>query len=524
MKFTPLNPIIDVGKDIYCQHDANNETIFPVKKSGEKYTKVYKIIIPTITAGKMWLKNATLVDCPPTPPIGATNKDNYIPVNEGEQYFFRIYGLNNNGSVPILFLDEKDNYVQHFFHGTYTTTKQGVELTVPAGAKKMHITSYGSQSLSIQKIINMTDYEIDTLCINENSLLEKINNTYKEYINNPIVYKKINKAYLTFVLEDGRMEIEEYINLFIEKGIPLSFATSSENLKNPEIYIDTVYNHPRTSLFSYDNNFEKMKEGIDKIIEQQNYLIINFHSGINGTLVNLSKLLDYVKQKEKEGKIDIGNYKEFYEKNAIRLNDIIKDKHTYYVSSDGKSKDGLSENDPMNYESLNLKQFITGDKILFKRGDTFYGKLIFKNIIVDDNVLTLSSYGDPKKGKPILTCYKIVNKKESWEKESDNIYRIDLTNLSKFKGLNDTTPEGTSIGFMETKNKTKYYNLKKTLSELTEAYDFCSNGTYFFVRTNGATPYEELGELKLAPRIKILILHSNVKVENLHIQGTGAHA
>ena len=621
MKFTPLNPIIDVGKDIYCQHDANNETIFPVKKSGENYTKVYKIIIPTITASKMWLKNGTLIDCPRIPSIGATTKENYIPVNEGEQYFFRIFGLKNNDSVPVLFLDEKDNYVQDFFYGMYLASKNGVELTVPVGAKKMHITNYNGQSLSIQKIINMTDNEIDTLCINENSIMEKINNTYKEYINNPIVYKKINKAYLTFVLEDARMEIEDYINLFIEKGVPLSFATSPENLidnslsgkktmldmakklistgkgeilsiagrlteetignfsemyrsfiikkqmfnlygievngiikhekcrqmtineieekwavsfysyadlyglpvKYPEIYIDPVYCHPGVSLFEYKDEIEKMKAGIDKIIDQIEYRIIRFHAGNNSTLVNLSKLLDYVKQKEKEGEIVLGNYKEFYEKNAIRLNDVIKDKHIYYVANDGKSKVGLSENDPMNFERMKSKQFMTGDKILFRRGDIFYKQFEFKPITVDNNTLTLSSYGDRKKGKPIFSCYKIVNKKESWEKESDKIYRIDLKNITKFEGVKYITTESTNIGFMETKNKTKYYNLKKNLLELTELYDFYSNGTYFFVRTNGATPYEELGELKLAPKIHILILCSNLKVENLHIQGTGAH-
>ena len=35
LKFASLNPLIDVGKDIYCQHNENNETIFPVKKSGK---------------------------------------------------------------------------------------------------------------------------------------------------------------------------------------------------------------------------------------------------------------------------------------------------------------------------------------------------------------------------------------------------------------------------------------------------------------------------------------------------------
>ena len=91
----------------------------------------------------MWLKNGTLVDS--TPATGATNKENYIPVKEGEQYFFRIYGVKNDNSVPVLLLDEKDNYVQDFFTGMYLDSKKGVELTVPFGAKKMHVTNYNSQ-------------------------------------------------------------------------------------------------------------------------------------------------------------------------------------------------------------------------------------------------------------------------------------------------------------------------------------------------------------------------------------------
>ena len=122
---------------------------------------------------------------------------------------------------------------------------------------------------------------------------------------------------------------------------------------------------------------------------------------------------------------------------------------------------------------MKTKKFISGVKILFKRGDIFYGSYTVRQTIVDNTFLTLSSYGDTNKGKPILSCYKIVNRKQSWEKEKDNIYRIDLTNISKFIGVNDDiSAESTRICFMETKNKTKYYNLKSTLSELNEPYDF----------------------------------------------------
>ena len=83
----------------------------------------------------------------------------------------------------------------------------------------------------------------------------------------------------------------------------------------------------------------------------------------------------------------------------------------------------------MNYETLKVKKIKSGDKILLKRGEIFYGQLKIMQTIVDNSISTLSSYGDSKKGMPILSCYKIVDKKESWEKVNDNIYRIDLSNI-----------------------------------------------------------------------------------------------
>ena len=54
-----------------------------------------------------------------------------------------------------MFLDEKDNYVQVFFTGMNSVSKQGVELTVPVGAKKMHITNNG------QTLTNPKNFKYD---------------------------------------------------------------------------------------------------------------------------------------------------------------------------------------------------------------------------------------------------------------------------------------------------------------------------------------------------------------------------
>ena len=76
----------------------------------------------------------------------------------------------------------------------------------------------------------MTDNEIEKLCLNETIILEKINNLYKEYIKNPVVYKNIKKTYITFTMDIAGPINEEIINLFIEKDIPLSLSVSAHAL------------------------------------------------------------------------------------------------------------------------------------------------------------------------------------------------------------------------------------------------------------------------------------------------------
>ena len=135
---------------IFIVNMMKKMTQFSKLKNQEMLTKVYKIIIPNFTAGKIWLKNGTLVDIPNDADIlmEATNKDDYIQVKEGEQYFFNIYGANFYNSVPLLFLDENDNFIQGLFAGFYSQTLKGVEITVPSGAKKMHITHTKTNYLS----------------------------------------------------------------------------------------------------------------------------------------------------------------------------------------------------------------------------------------------------------------------------------------------------------------------------------------------------------------------------------------
>ncbi|MDH3322758.1 MAG: T9SS type A sorting domain-containing protein [Flavobacteriaceae bacterium] len=92
----------------------------------------------------------------------------------------------------------------------------------------------------------------------------------------------------------------------------------------------------------------------------------------------------------------------------------ISDKHTtYYISTNGDdNNDGLSESKPWKtIDQLNLALandaqggwVAPGNKVLFKRGDTFYGHLFINRSGTADNPITISSYGDVNDDLPIIS-------------------------------------------------------------------------------------------------------------------------
>ena len=74
-------------------------------------------------------------------------------------------------------------------------------ITVPEGATKMHLTMYNNQSFTLQKVL-YPDEEFAELPINRTELEAEINSKYTEYVQDKTVYKKTDKAYITFVNDD----------------------------------------------------------------------------------------------------------------------------------------------------------------------------------------------------------------------------------------------------------------------------------------------------------------------------------
>ena len=195
---------------------------------------------------------------------------------------------------------------------------------------------------------------------------------------------------------------------------------------------------------------------------------------------------------------------------------------TYYIASDGTSTDGTNINDPLSLENAKKKTFYNNDNILFKSGDTFYGDVRF-NIVKrenDDSLCYITSYGEGE--PPKITTAKIIDNKDSWEKYSDNVYRVNLKDKTKFKGFQNIDDDSCNIGFIKAENGEIFGARKGELSLLNTNYDFYCDNTYFYVYCDD-NPFNKLGVIKLPTRYNLFAVSSYSEINNLHLELSGAH-
>ena len=627
-----LNTVTDVGQDIYVQHDNQNQDIYLL--SSERGTTVYKILNVKYTAKKQWTQNGRYID-DFTDKNCATAPNDYISVQENEIYFVRLYGVRdlytgsngdlNEYTTPILFLDNNNNVIGDALSGTYANSTNGVEVTVPAGATRMHITNYNNQGISIQKKIVLNEQQFNEIKSGQTQILNSLDSNYLDVKNDPILYDSSDKSYVVFVLDDTREEMDKYADLFISKNVPLSLATISDNLSNmasnhTETRLDvalrvqeaggeilthnktviteenindnevlykyfvsekqkltgmgfnvngimfadgsgqvvgspltakwayslykysdllgeqynskpnyaSVYFGWRNGMGKYNNDASQIKEYIDNLIRLKRWDVFAFRKETEISIDTLSEVLDYINSKGKDT-IEVVTYNTMYEKLAIRESEIIQREEeilnelygekTYYVSSNGTSTEGTDINAPMNLATLYTKKIKSGDTILFKCGDTFFGSLDLDINQTDDRKITISSYGSGD--MPTICAYKYIG--NAWEKYSDNIYRVDIKNTQNFTGLVYDNPYAFNVGFLEDDSGNKYYNKKISIEALENEYDFYSdNEQYLYMYTN-TNPYTTLGKLKAPVRVKLLRLYSNMDISNIRFAYTGAH-
>ena len=200
----------------------------------------------------------------------------------------------------------------------------------------------------------------------------------------------------------------------------------------------------------------------------------------------------------------------------------IQEGKTYYISSEGTSEDGTDMNNPMSLETANKKTYYGNDKVLFERGDTFYGVCNFNVIASANNMFYIGNYGDENLELPIISGANVVTDSSVWQ-YYNGLYRIDISDYDNFdEGIKDKANNIYNIAFIVDENDNIYADRKDSLSEITSDFQYSVIDNYLYFRTNN-NPTEELGILKIIPRTTLLYLSSNTVLDGLILENAGAH-
>ena len=209
------------------------------------------------------------------------------------------------------------------------------------------------------------------------------------------------------------------------------------------------------------------------------------------------------------------------EKNAqnIKINNGIGT--TYYVSSNGTSNSGTDINNPMSLETANSKTYYANDKVLFKRGDIFYGSVSFNVNADDENLFYIGNYGDENLEKPIITTSFYVLDEDAWSEDGNGIYKIDLSS-NYIKGYHSESSDYFDVGFFRDYNNNIYGNKKNSKEKLVNEWDFYCEDENLYVKSS-QNPIIKLGKITFASEIAVMFVSSNSVIDGLIISDTGNH-
>ena len=119
-------------------------------------------------------------------------------------------------------------------------------------------------------------------------------------------------------------------------------------------------------------------------------------------------------------------------------------RRTYFVSLQGNDNAaGTSESTA--WQSINRVnkafadgQIVHGDTVLFQRGQRFFGELNKLSEPNGDARLTISAYGTG--AHPVIMGYKVLDRAQAWSKVGENLWQIDLSDPSTYRGNTCSEP------------------------------------------------------------------------------------
>ena len=197
-------------------------------------------------------------------------------------------------------------------------------------------------------------------------------------------------------------------------------------------------------------------------------------------------------------------------------------KDVRYFSSDGDdTANGLTPKTAWRTLEKLCKELPAGAEARLRRGDIFYGKVDLKPGLSVERPTVLTAYGEG--AKPEICAYKIAKPNSAvWTYTgTNNLWRIDLGDYSKFDG-NHMTRNG-NVGFLKVDGQIfgrKFF--AKLKYPLKRQWDFIDDGRNLTVFSTN-NPALVSKDIRIAPCMGTLPFRDHIVVSNIVVRGTGAH-
>ena len=203
----------------------------------ENTSVVYEPMVFDTVAGKYWSITGSIQEYN----FGSNDNDifycctkpeAYVEVTEGEQLRFNFYCSWLPEVASILFLDDNDKVIQFYSYMQSTTLTDQI-VKVPTGATKMHLSFFKGQRYQIDKVSYVTGVDLEEIDLEwyeqqcEKKLKENQELSWKN-----ITQKPLDKAYITFVLDDCRSDMDQVADIFEKYDMPLCISAIYNHLWN----------------------------------------------------------------------------------------------------------------------------------------------------------------------------------------------------------------------------------------------------------------------------------------------------
>lgn len=188
----------------------------------------------------------------------------------------------------------------------------------------------------------------------------------------------------------------------------------------------------------------------------------------------------------------------------------------YYLSREGSDcADGLSPDTAWQTIACANARLQAGDTLLFRRGDTFYGRVLLPHGLSHEHPTVCASYGEGE--KPVISQYKRALPR--WERSGEHVWRLALSDPSCIEG--NTDQMDVNAGFLKI-DGVLYGHKCFSIDQMAAQWDFYNDDTnlYVFCEEN---PAHAAREILIACNIGCLPFRNHIRIDGLHFRGSGGH-